>query len=422
MNSTLRFWATLSSGVMCGSLLTLAGGVLAARSGAGDIPAHAGDILPWQGTRLLAEVLQRVRSEYVDAVDEQRLMQNAARGMVESLDGHSTLLDERAYAQLQASTHGSYAGIGVEVAGVAAGLRLVRCLPGSAAERAGLRAGDLLVRIDGTPAGAANLEAALEALRGPAGSTVRLTVQRAAGVAREYVLQRAEVAVVSVAAETLAPGYGYLRISEFTNSTPGEVSAAIGRLRAANPPRLHGLVLDLRSNPGGVLESAGAVADEFLEQGTIVSAEGRTPESRFRLSATPGDLAAGVPMAVLVNGGSASAAEILAAALRQNGRATLLGRRTYGKGTVQTIIPLADGEALKLTTSRYYTPSGASLNGLGLTPDVVFTGTEAPAAAMDANDRAPTLAERDSQVRAALASLRGGHYASRTPARARMGT
>ena len=153
-----------------------------------------------------------------------------------------------------------------------------------------------------------------------------------------------------------------------------------------------------------------------------MSAEGRTPESRFRLSATPGDIAAGVPIAVLVNGGSASAAEILAAALRQNGRATLLGRRTYGKGTVQTIIPLADGEALKLTTSRYFTPSGASLNGLGLTPDVVFTGSEATAAAVDAKDRAPTLAERDGQVSAALASLRGGHYASRSPARVRLGT
>jgi carboxyl-terminal processing protease len=189
-------------------------------------------------------------------------------------------------------------------------------------------------------------------------------------------------------------------------------------VRAAHGGKLRGLILDLRNNPGGVLEAASASADEFLERGTIVSADGRTGDARFHIEATPGDLAGGAPIVVLVNGGSASAAEILAAALRQNGRATLVGRKTYGKGTVQTILPLSDGEALKITTSRYYTPSGASINGVGITPDVLLGGPEAPPAELDAGTSTPTLAHRDPQVAAALAQLRGVHYASHATHRA----
>ena len=364
--------------------------------------------LSTQDARLFAEVLQRVREGYVDPVDEHALMRQAAQGLVASLDSHSTLLDAADYAQLQAATNGSYAGIGVEVEGAARALRVVRCIAASPAARAGLKAGDLIVRIDGREVSAANIDAAAAQLRGPAGGAVHLTVRRGAatGTLLNFQLIRSQVELASTESESLAPGYGYLRIREFTYSTAAEVSAAIRQLRAQAGGRLRGLLIDLRDNPGGVLEAAGAVADDFLERGTIVSADGRLADARFRMVATPGDLIDGAPIAMLVNGNSASAAEILAAALRQNDRALLLGARTYGKGTVQTVMPLSDGRALKLTTARYYTPAGDSINGIGIEPDRVLGGAQQPPAGVDAAGRPPTLARRDGPVAIALAELR----------------
>ena len=426
MSARLRWGLTLCTGALLGCALTLTSRVFAQRESAvadQHAPATHGaagdsEVLPWQDARLLAEVMQRVRENYVDRVDTHQLMHQAARGMVEGLDEHSTLLDEREYAALQASTNGSYAGVGVEVEGVASGVRIVRCLDDSPAQRAGLRAGDLLVRIDDVTVNAANLDVATDLLRGEAGSSVRLAVQRAGSAAQVYTLQRSEVLLPSVAAETVAPGVAYVRISEFTNATADELSAALGAVHAAHAGKLQGLIIDLRNNPGGVLEAASASADEFLERGIIVSADGRTSESRFRMEATPGDILAGSPIVVLVNSGSASASEILAAALRQNERATLIGHKTYGKGTVQTIMPLSDGQALKLTTSRYYTPSGASINGVGITPDVVLAGAELAPAELDAAGGAPTLARRDPEVAAAMAQLRAVHLASHASPRA----
>ena len=410
MSPRFRLLLTLCTGALLGFALSLASRVLADRASATAAApassASAASGLPPQDARLLAEVLQRVRESYVDPVDDHLLMRQAAHGMVEALDEHSALLEPDDYAQLQTATSGSYAGIGVEVEGVADGVRIMRCLPDSPALRAGVRVDDLIVRIDALEVSAANIDAATRELRGVPGSAVRLTVRRGrAAVPLVFDLQRSQVELPSVAAELIAPAIGYLRISEFTDATAGA------------QPRHRGLIIDLRNNPGGVLEAATAIADDFLDGGTIVSASGRLREARFRMDATPGDIAAGAPIVVLVNGGSASAAEILAAALRQNGRATLLGRRTYGKGTVQTVIPLANGRALKLTTSRYFTPSGASINGIGITPDVVLSGAEAPPAALDAENHAPTLAGRDPQVAVALAQLRGGRLAGGAPAR-----
>jgi len=432
MNARLRVGLTLCTGVALGCALSLTTRVFAQhdpaeydsrdtandgalRGAAASAPGIGSEVLPWQDAHLLAEVLQRVRENYVDRVDVHQLMHQATRGMLEGLDEHSTLLDAREYAALQASTNGAYAGVGVEVEGVASGVRIVRCLADSPAEHAGLRAGDLVVRIDDQIVSAANLDVATDLLRGEVGSSVRLAVAREGHVPQEFLLRRSEVQLPSVAAETLAPGIGYLRISDFTNSTATELAAAVARVRGAHQEKLRGLIIDLRNNPGGVLEAASASADEFLEQGIIVSADGRSSDARFRMDATPGDIAAGAPIVVLVNGGSASASEILAAALRQNDRATLIGRRTYGKGTVQTILPLSDGEALKLTTSRYYTPSGASINGVGITPDVILTGTDLAPADLDTGNGTPTLARRDSQVAAALAKLLRLHYASQAP-------
>ena len=413
MGSRFRLLLTLGTGALAGFALSIAGRVFADRGNAPvagyTAPASEYGPIPWQDARLLAEVLQRVRESYVDPVDDHQLMRQAVHGLVESLDEHSALLEPGDYVQLQAATSGSYAGIGVEVNGVAEGVRIVRCLPESPAVHAGLKIDDLIVRIDDLAVSAANIDAATTQLRGRPGSEVRLSVRRGQVPATlEFRLQRSLVELPSIAAELVAPGIGYLRINEFTDGTAGEVDAAMPRLHAAAGGVLRGLIIDLRNNPGGVLEAATAVADDFLDSGTIVSAEGRLREARFRMEATPGDIAAGVPIVILVNGSSASASEILAAALRQNGRATLVGRKTYGKGTVQTIMPLSGGEALKLTTSRYFTPSGASINGIGITPDVELRGPESAPAPPDGPSAAPTLARRDTQVAAALAELREG--------------
>lgn len=415
----MKLWLVLGAGAVLGFALA---SMLHPRAGAAPqrsaqhgstlqtAPLQLTDPLPSQDARLLAEVLQRVREGYVDPVDEHALMGQAARGLVASLDSHSTLLDAADYAQLQAATNGSYAGVGVQVEGAAGALRVVRCIAGSPAMRAGIKSADLIVAIDGHDVSAANIDTAAALLRGTPGSTVTLAVRRstAAGALLKFRLTRSQVELASVASETIAPGFGYLRIREFTYSTDTEVENAVKSLRVVAGGRLRGLVIDLRDNPGGVLEAAGAVADDFLDRGTIVSADGRLSDARFRMEATPGDLINGAPIALLVNGNSASAAEILAAALRQNNRALLLGARTYGKGTVQSVMPLSDGRALKLTTARYYTPAGDSINGIGIAPDrVVGTATQSPAA-IDVAGQVPTLARRDAPVGAALAELRRG--------------
>ncbi len=370
------------------------------------IAAQGGGRLPARDVRLFAEVLQQVRENYVSPVDDHALMQAAIRGMVESLDAHSTFMSGDEYQDMQVTTSGAYAGIGVEVMPGHKGVVVVRRMPDSPAEHAGIRAGDVIVRIDGAAVDPGNVDAAIQRMRGPQGSLIRLAVQRTGATAPlQFAVRRAEVRLVSVEGELLTPQYGYLRITSFTDSTADELEAVVQRLEQAAPRRLAGFVLDLRNNPGGVLDSAVRVADDFLDRGTIVSARGREEEANFRVSATPGDISHGARLVVVVNGGSASAAEIVAAALHDNHRAELIGRRTYGKGTVQTIMPMAYGTALKLTTSRYYTPAGISINGVGIQPDVLLTGSEKPPADMD-------VVQDDPQVTAALTVLRSATLAA----------
>jgi carboxyl-terminal processing protease len=236
---------------------------------------------------------------------------------------------------------------------------------------------------------------------------VRLSIRRGGSPGlMEFALRRTEVEVHSVAATTLEPGYGYVRISTFSQTTPQDLNSAILKLKRDNPAGIKGLVLDLRNNPGGVLESGVAVADAFLDSGVIVTADGRTTEARFEFDATPGDLIGGAALVVLVNAGSASASEIVAGALKDHGRALLIGRRTYGKGSVQTVIPLARGGAVKLTTSRYFTPSGASIHGKGITPDILEEGAGSAPAELSAGPDAAPLATRDPDVRLGLATLK----------------
>ena len=419
MISRTRWVIALLAGVMLGIMLSVAGRVMAERSASSVAAVAETPVVPWEDARLLAEILQRVREYYVDPVDDHQLMRQAMHGMVEGLDDYSGFLESDEYAALKLMTSGSYAGIGIEVEAVADGVRVTGSMTGSPAARAGVRAGDLIVTIDGRRFGADQLDAAVNSVRGEPGTRVRLSVLRE-GQPLDFDIVRSEVELPSVAAQLLAPDYGYLRISSFTESTADEFARELVRLQGrAHGNTLQGLVIDLRNNPGGVLDAAVAVADDFLEQGVIVSGRGRSDDATFIEQAEPGDLLSGARIAVLVNGGSASAAEILAAALRDNNRATLYGRRTYGKGSVQSVMPLSGGQALKLTTANYYTPKGQSLNQRGITPDVVINVDEAPLPDLDTADDAPTLARRDSVIGVALQGLRGGPHLAAAPRRPR---
>jgi carboxyl-terminal processing protease len=360
------------AGVAIGAGLMLVRGVLAGRQEPPVAPAvRAAPLVAKSGHDLLDEVAEHVRREYVDPVAPGVLEQAAVEGMVESLDPHSTFLDAAEFDEMQVSTAGSYSGVGIEVTEQDGRMLVVEPIEGSPAERAGVKSGDVLLEVDGQAVGPGTLDQTIERMRGHAGSSVHLVLAREGEPEPlQFDLQRSEVHVHTVRAEPLPGRYGYVRITHFSDSTPGDFDAAVLALQSASQAPLRGLVLDLRDNPGGVLESAVGVADSFLDSGMIVRADGRTPEARFEMDATEGDLLAGAPVVVLVDRGSASGAEIVAGALRDHGRATLMGERTYGKGSVQTVMPLSNGEALKLTTSRYYTPSGRSIQERGLEPDV----------------------------------------------------
>lgn len=374
--------------------------------------------------RLLDEVVGRIRREYVEPVPETAFDEAAVKGVVANLDPHSAFLDAQAYDEMRAMTTGSYSGVGIEVSAEAGVVVVVTPIDGSPAARAGVRAGDVVLAVDDRPVTPDRLEETIARMRGAAGTQVRLAVGRPGEPEPLlFTLQRGEVHVHTVRAERLPGEYGYVRISQFSDSTADDLVNAlaglmqVGSRTPAQP--LRGLVLDLRGNPGGVLESAVSVADTFLDAGLIVRADGRTPDARFEMSATRGDALEGRPLVVLVDGGSASGSEIVAGALRDHGRATLMGERTFGKGSVQTVIPLRDGQALKLTTSRYYTPSGTSIHERGLEPDIVVARLDEERAAAAGRPASPM---KDAAVLTALQYLRdrglGTHYAAAKPASA----
>jgi len=355
-------------GTVMGLGLSLGGGLLAGREQ--PIP----DAAALDQARALAEVIERVKSEYVDPIDDDELLDNAIRGMVGDLDPHSQFLDADEYRDIRISTTGSYTGIGIEVGEVDGQVRIITPIPGSPAARSGLRSGDIIVAVDGVAIDPEHLHATTSQMRGRAGTKLGITVQRD-GENVTYDLRRELIRVASVHYEALGDGYGYVRVNQFSETTARELGRAVDSLQDANGAMLSGLVLDLRNNPGGVLDAAVDVADLFLDSGVIVSAEGRSAESRFRHSAHRGDILDGAELVVLVNQGSASASEIVAGALQDHARAVIVGTRTFGKGLVQTVMPLSQGRAIKLTTSRYYTPSGDSIQGTGITPDVYIEDT-----------------------------------------------
>ena len=393
----------LAAGAALGIALSLT--LWPGRGRAPAAAAPAAGVLPTDDSRLLAEVMDRVKGEYVDPVDQRKLLQQALHGVASGLDPYSAFLDAEEYQEIRDTTSGSYPGVGVEVSADRGGIKVMRTLADSPAARADLRPGDLIVGIDKTPVGA-DLDHAIDRMRGLPGTQVSLSVRRPGTPdVLDLVLERAQVEVHSVAARLLESGYGYLRIANFSSNTPADVERAVNELQQQNGVALRGLVIDVRNNPGGVLESSADVADLFLDGGLIVSATGRTPEARFKLEAGPGDLLDGAPIAVLVNGATASAAEILAGALKDNHRAAIIGRRTFGKGSVQSVIPLSGGRALKLTTSRYFTPSGISIQDRGIEPDLPIEGVEEPPLGVEAPDSLP-LARRDREVRIAVQRLK----------------
>ncbi|MGH8314008.1 MAG: S41 family peptidase [Steroidobacterales bacterium] len=393
-----RTLLTLFAGFVIGVSVTMLQGAPATE------PPVPDDVIPWQDARVLAEVLDRVHEDYVDPVDDHKLLQNAIRGMVGGLDPHSAYLDDEQYDEMKITTNGNYTGVGIEVSIQDGAVTVIAPIEDTPAARAGILPGDIVATIDGKAVDQADLSDAVARMRGEVGSKVTVGITRKGSAQPlSFELVRSNVQVHTVKQEMLEPGYGYVRITQFSKTTGADLESALGSLRAKRPGKLKGLVLDLRNNPGGVLEAAVAVSDAFLNDGIIVTASGRTDDSKFEMDAKPGDLIDGAPIAVLVNGGSASASEIVAGALKDHHRATLVGQSTFGKGSVQTVMPLSDGRALKLTTSRYYTPSGDSIPQTGIAPDIVLK-KESQAPAM-AGDQRP-LAARDSEVRAALDAIK----------------
>jgi len=399
MSKQSRAVLWLGIGVSVGVSLGLAGGVLADK-------AAPKDDLPWQDARTLAEVLERVKHDYVNPVDDHQLLQAAIRGMVSSLDPYSAYLDGDEYDEVKISSSGQYSGVGIEVSMEDEEVVVVSPFEGSPAALAGIRSGDVIATIDGIPVNTNNLADTIGRMRGKEGTTVKIGILREGSTEPlQITLKRSRVELRSVKSELLEPGMGYVRISQFSETTGDDLEAALKDLRKRNGgAALKGLVLDLRNNPGGVLEAAVSVSDAFLDSGIIVSAKGRTPESKFQMDATPGDALNGAPIVVLVNGGSASAAEIVAGALKDNHRAKLMGRTTFGKGSVQTVIPLPGDRAVKLTTSLYYTPSGISINHRGIAPDIELPRDPKPPSPSVPAD-APLL-QRDVEVQRAVQELK----------------
>ena len=392
---------------------------------------NAATALPWQKVRLLADVMQLIKQDYVRPVDDTTLLDNAMRGMLAGLDPHSAYLDRSDYQQMQVITTGEFAGLGLEITEQNGAVTVVSPIDGTPAAQAGIRSGDIIVKINDTALDGLSLNEAVALMRGPPGSRVTLTVlRRGSPQPLSFNLTRSEVHVASVRSHLLQPGYGYLRISQFSEDTGDAVASALQALTRENRAPLKGLVLDLRDNPGGLLDAAVAVSDDFLNGGVVVIAKGRAPDSNFVRHATPGDRLNGAPLVVLVNGGTASAAEITAGALQDNRRAVILGTRTFGKGSVQTLIPLPQGAALALTTSLYYTPSGHSIQAEGIEPNIWVPEFQVNAPTGDDNYReanlqghlannAPTpqapanlrsdqrLAQQDFQLYQALTVLKG---------------
>lgn len=372
MLSLNRHLLALLLGTLLGSLITLGGSVLANRT-----PTDLTAVLPLEELRAFTEVFHRIKTDYVEDVDDKTLLESAIKGMLTGLDPHSTYLTPEDYQELTIGTRGEFGGLGIEVGMDDGFVKVIAPIDDTPAQRAGIKAGDVIVRLDDTPVKGMTLSDAVKIMRGKPGTQIKLTIIREAEDKPLIInIVRDIIQVKSVKSQSLEPDYGYLRISHFQEHTGEDLERAVRELQQANQGKLKGLVLDLRNNPGGVLNAAVAVADAFLAEGMIVYTEGRVADASLKFTARPKDVLDGAHIVILVNGGSASASEIVAGALQDHKRAVIMGNKTFGKGSVQTILPMNNNAALKLTTAHYYTPSGRSIQAEGIQPDITLNKLE----------------------------------------------
>lgn len=389
--------------------------------------------LPLEELRLFADVFNQIRSSYVDDVNDRQLLENAIRGLLEGLDPHSAYLDASSYDHLQTNTTGEFGGLGLEVSMENGFVKVIAPIDDSPAQAADLRAGDLIIELDDKQVKGMNLQEAVELMRGPPDTKIVLTIVREGiNAPFEVTLTRKIITVKSVRSKTLEPGFGYLRVAQFQTKTADDFQRELDKLKRVNSP-LKGVIIDLRNNPGGLLQSSIQLADIFLNEGTIVYTEGRVPSSKSVFKASAAEPADTTPLVVLINGGSASASEIVAGALQDHKRALIVGTQSFGKGSVQTVLPLSQERAIKITTARYFTPNGRSIQAQGILPDIVLErariqplspegeiteadlhghlsrndGEESSSRSRKNNDAEASLAERDNQLFEALNLLKG---------------
>jgi len=365
MNQSQRNILFIITGLVLGIFISLGHGVLANKK-AKEVS------IPFRELRAFTDVFARIKQDYVVSVKDKELLENAIRGMLSGLDPHSSYLNADEYKELQVGTTGEFGGLGIEVGMEDGFVKVIAPIDDTPAEKAGVKAGDLIIRLDDKPVKGLSLNEAVKIMRGKPGTEIMLTIIREGETKPlKITIERDVIRVKSVKYRLLEDGYGYVRISQFQSKTKENLEDAIEELNDENKGELKGLVLDLRNNPGGVLNAAVAVSDAFMESGLIVYTKGRVEDSNLKFNAASGDLIDGAPLVILVNGGSASASEIVAGALQDQKRAVIMGSKTFGKGSVQTIMPMNNGTAVKITTARYYTPNGRSIQAEGITPDIV---------------------------------------------------
>ena len=364
MNTLIRNFLVLTVGLMLGVSLAIG------RSGLAERSVGQGSPLPLDDLRVFTEVFEKIKNDYVEVKTDKDLIESAISGMLTDLDPHSAYLNKEAFTELQVGTTGQFGGLGIEISMEDGFVKVVSPIDDTPAQRAGMQAGDLIIRLNEKSVKGMSLSDAVKIMRGEVGTSIELTVVReGAEKPIKFNITRDIIRVKSVKFRTLDEGFGYVRITQFQSRTGENLSDAISELKDENED-LKGIVLDLRNNPGGVLNAAVRVSDAFIDKGLIVYTEGRTEDSDNKFHATTGDLIKGAPIVVLINGGSASASEIVAGALQDHKRAVIMGTRSFGKGSVQTILPMNNGTAVKLTTARYFTPNGRSIQAEGIVPDI----------------------------------------------------
>jgi len=334
-----------------------------------DAKNAAAELLPLEDLQMFTSVFGQIRAKYVEEIDDSTLLRNAIKGMLEGLDPHSTYLDSDSFADLQESTSGEFGGLGMEVGMENGFVKVIAPIDDTPAEKAGVMSGDLIIKLDNHAVKGLTLQESVNLMRGKPGTDIDLTIVREGGPPFVLTLSRAVIEVKSVRTRMLEDNYGYLRIAQFQANTGAGAGKAIAKMRDENP-ELEGLILDLRNNPGGVLQAAVEITDLFIDSGTIVYTEGRSSVVESRFSSRSKDQTEGLPLVVLVNGGSASASEIVAGALQDHQRAVIVGTKTFGKGSVQSVLPLSNEHGMKLTTALYFTPNGRSIQAQGIEPDI----------------------------------------------------